>query len=417
MALLPLSSLLGCVLVAVGALMVCGQRFQSLIRQPLNWGLGLLGLWLLFLAFLSDRPNEALLGLFNFLPFFLVFAALSLLIQTPGQLRRLSWTIVLGSVPVVVMGLGEYFFGWVARVRVLWIVLDWTLHPTGNPPGRMASVFDYANVLASYLVVVFILAIALGLELAPWRGSHGERLPQRKWQFRPAWWLLCGIVGTSGLGLGLTHSRNAWAIAGLACLAFAVYEGWRWLMGLVGTVAGGILWSAFGPDPVRQWLRRIVPFGIWGRLTDDLHPDRPVVMLRSTQWQFTLTLTQQRPWTGWGLRTFTPLYQERMNFWLGHPHNLPLMLFAETGIPATLLFLGLVGWVVARGTQRLMAWAGGTDDADRRIFYSYLTAFLSCTLFHLFDITLFDARINFLGWLLLAGIWGVTQQKASSPAQ
>jgi O-antigen ligase len=47
-----------------------------------------------------------------------------------------------------------------------------------------------------------------------------------------------------------------------------------------------------------------------------------------------------RPLTGWGLRNFTPLYQAKMNVWLGHPHNIFVMLLGEIGIPGTILFVG-----------------------------------------------------------------------------
>jgi O-antigen ligase len=46
---------------------------------------------------------------------------------------------------------------------------------------------------------------------------------------------------------------------------------------------------------------------LWARLTDQLYPDRPLATLRTTQWQFAGSMAQQRPWTGWGLRNFTPL--------------------------------------------------------------------------------------------------------------
>jgi hypothetical protein len=40
---------------------------------------------------------------------------------------------------------------------------------------------------------------------------------------------------------------------------------------------------------------------------------------------------------------------------------------------------------------------------------TFLIAFLSCAGFSLFDITLFDARLNWYGWFLLAGILGVSR--------
>jgi hypothetical protein len=37
----------------------------------------------------------------------------------------------------------------------------------------------------------------------------------------------------------------------------------------------------------------------------------------------------------------------------------------------------------------------------------YGLGFLACTLFALFDIAFFDARVNVLGWLMLAGLQAI----------
>jgi O-antigen ligase len=222
------------------------------------------------------------------------------------------------------------------------------------------------------------------------------------------------VLGNA-IALILTNSRNAWGIVVLACLSFALYLGWRWIVLGVTAAASTVLWASFGPQLGRQWLRNtIVPPFLWARLTDQLHPNRPLALMRKTQWQFAWTMTQERPWMGWGLRNFTPLYQAKMHLWLGHPHNLLLMLMAETGIPATLLFFGLIGWVLAQAVLILRVWSEVELLEDRPswhqdtlIFFTYLMAFGGCTLFNLVDVTMFDMRINTFGWVLLSAICGV----------
>ncbi|MGB7895652.1 MAG: O-antigen ligase family protein, partial [Microcoleus sp.] len=252
----------------------------------------------------------------------------------------------------------------------------------------------------------------------------------------------------NAVALIFTNSRNAWGLAVLAVLAFAFYAGYKKLLAAVFSVASTVILSAFGPEPLRQFLRRIVPAFFWARLTDEMFPNRPTATLRTTQWEFAWSMTQQRPWTGWGLRNFTPLYQAQMQEWLGHPHSLILMLTAETGIPATLLLFGLVGWVLARAVLLLANWPLFPADikheqiatlekaenaldinqksiisrtnqvacqdlraTDRLIFFSYLLAFAACTLFNTVDVTLFDFRLNTTSWLLLAAICGVSQRE------
>jgi O-antigen ligase len=436
--LLPFSPLLGAVAVGLVAIAVWQQKWQRILRRPINWGLAILSLLLLLSTVLAFRQQDAWLGLFNFLPFFPVFAGLSELIQTPAQLRQLARILVVGSVPVVLIGFGQLFWGWAGSIQILWIVLNWKIDATGDPPGRMASIFFYATILASYLVITSILSLGLWVETIAKQKAEGRRqktegktgLGIGDWGLGdqqptriitpppvspsppPPILLFLLLVLANATALVLTNSRNAWAIATLACLAFAVYQGWHWLLAGMGVVTGSILGAAFAPMPARDWLRAIVPAFFWARLTDQLYPDRPYAQLRSTQWRFALSLAQQRPWTGWGLRNFSPLYADQMQILLGHPHNLVLMLLAEIGLPATLLLIGLVGWVV---TQAVLCFyrARQTQSQDQIILFTYLTAFSGCTLFSLLDITLFDLRLNLLGWLLLSALYGVTYHQES----
>ncbi len=414
--LLPFSAFLGGVLLLVLSFVIWQKQFKALSRQPINRGFAILSLWLVISAGFANNRTDAFLGIFNFLPFFVIFAALSYLIQTPDQLRRIAWILVLTSIPVSLIGFAQLFLHWGGNPSVLYGLVEWTIDPQGTPPGRMASVFAYANVLASYYVIVFVLGLGLWIEAISKRVASKQN------------YLLAIVVLTDAIALIFTNSRNAWAIALLACLAFAVYQKWYWVVGVVSAIAGAMLSAAFAPDPLATGFRTVVPRFFWARLNDQLYSDRPVAQLRSTQWKFAWSLAEQHPLTGWGLRSFSPLYASQMHYWLGHPHNLFLMMAAETGFPGALLLYGLVGWIMAQGVLFMRrGFARSKNDwlrqapkdwrsqvlKDRRLYFTFLTAFFACTLFCLLDITLFDARINLMGWVLLSGIWGISRQPSS----
>lgn len=396
---LPFSILLGGISILIPCLWLWTQRFETLSRRSINRGFAVLAILLLATAGFALDRTVAFLGLFNFLPFFLVFTALSELIQTPAQLRRIAWIFILTSIPMSLIGLAQLVLHWGGHLSLLWSLMEWTIEPGGSPPGRMASVLTYANVLANYATIVFILGLGLWL----------ETLYSKTNTNRYTAWLLGSAIALDAIVVILTNSRNAWGIAFFACLAFALYQGWRWLVGIVVAIAGVILGAAFAPTAIAQVFRQIVPAFFWARVNDQMFANRPIATLRSTQWQFAWELTQQRPFTGWGLRNFTALYQAKYSFWLGHPHSLFWMLTAETGLITTLLLYGLVGWMLLQGVQHLRTWTVHTvtNQRDRLIYFSFLLAFFACTFFHSFDVILFDARINTMGWLLLATIWGI----------
>ncbi|MEH1928656.1 O-antigen ligase family protein [Nostoc sp.] len=395
----PLSPLLGAVTIGFVALITWLKQYRKISRRPLNWGFALLSVLLIVSAAFAQDKTAAFLGLFNLLPFFLLFATHSTLIQTFAQLRQMAWILVIGSMPVAIIGLGQLFLGWSLKLEILWIVFAWTIRPGGNPPGRIASLFLHANTFAAYLAIIFILG--LGLWLEQWRLGIGKNSV-------PFLFLTVAMI-TNFIALIFTNSRNGWAIAILACLAYALYQGWRILVGAVAAIVSSVLLAAFAPSLVAQFFRQYVPAFFWARLNDDMYPDRPVALMRKTQWEFAWSLAQEHPLTGWGLRSFSGLYKAQMQIPLGHPHNLFLMLSAETGFPSAFLFCGLLAWILITGVQ-LLRKSKYINTEDRLIFFSYLLAFVAWVLFNTVDVTLFDFRLNALSWLILAGICGVVHQ-------
>lgn len=428
---LPLSPLLAGVALLGAVLVTYGRAGRAIARDPVARGFGLLGLWMLLGALLARDRGAALLGLFNFLPYFFAFPALAVQLGPPGRLRQLAGALVLGLAPVGILGLGQLLWGWAGPVQLAGPVLSWPLAAGGAPAGRLSSVFEYANVAAGYLAIAGVLG--LGLLAARWRDWRAGLPGQKR-----ALGLLAALEGLAAIALLLTHSRNGWGMAGLATLAYAVYLGWHWLLAIAALLGALALGAAFAPPPWSGGLRAIVPAFIWARLNDALYPDRAEATLRSTQWQFAADLALQRPAFGWGLRNFTPLYEAATGVWMGHPHNLWLMLAAETGWPVAIALSGLVGWVMARSwpgfrrggdagapkaepkgdrapagdrpefeqTAFEQTGCDRTARGDRDLAAAWWLAFAVCAGLHLLDVLLFDARLALLGWLLLAGLWG-----------
>jgi O-antigen ligase len=397
----PLSPFLGGISIAVASLLTWRKQYHIIRQYPIHQGFAILSILLLISTGFAPNKLDAFLGLFNLLPFFFFFAGLTSLIQTPTQLRQISWIMVFGSIPILIIGFGQLFLNWNFKFQVLWIVFDWIVAPGGLPQGRMAANFMHANTLAAYLVTIFILGLGLWLE-------NYQKLKQKN----PLIIFLTITVFANLIALILTNSRNGWFIAIFACLAYALYQGWRLIVGAVVSITSCFLLAAFAPSPMAEFFRKFVPYGIWARLNDDMFPDRPIALMRKTQWEFALNLTQKHPLTGSGLRSFNELYKTQMQIDINHPHNLFLMLSAETGLITTLLFCGLLIWILITASQLL--WKSQTiEPKNRLIFFSYLITFIGWILFNTVDITIFDIRLNTLAWIFLAALCGVMYQYQS----
>ncbi|AIE74192.1 O-antigen ligase [Synechocystis sp. PCC 6714] len=388
-----------------------GKKLASL---PLAKVWAALTLWFLLTTITAHNRGEALLGLANFVPYFIVFLAFSQVICQFKQLNNLAWLLTANTVVLCVIGFGQIYGGWATPD---WLAAIGTnLVAGGRPEGRMSSLLMYANLFSAWLLMVFPLSLGLLIQSV------------RRWHFTasgfalnppPLVWALLGACILEAIALVLTGSRSAWGIGLLIAVAYAIYLGWYWLVALAAGATAMVLWASFGPFG-KEPLRQIVPRYFWGRLSDELYPDRYTTALRSTQWKFSWDMFLDQPIFGQGLRNFTPLYQAAMNVWIGHPHNLVLMLLGETGLIGTLLMLGAVGLILAQGAILLTNLAHCTGFLRRSqhlLLFSYGLAFAALCLYNLFDVTIFDMRNNVLGWTFLAAIAGVSQRYGPKLAQ
>lgn len=404
--LIPSIGALGFIIAVVATYRV---QYRKIINRPLNWGFTLLSLLLIVTALLADNKIAALLGLFNFVPFFLIFAGFSALIQTKTQLRQLSWIFVIGSIPVVIIGIGHMYLGW--STSLFWeTILGWKLEQGINPVNPMSSVMMNSNLLAAYLILVFTLG--LGLWIENWQKINQIKLKANKTKSTfpslPNHFILLTLIIIGDFtALVLTHSRNGWVNAVFVCIACAIYQRWYKIIAALTAFATSILMAARAPLPISQWFRSIIPQFFWIRLRNEVYSNSPLPIHRKTQWEFAWSLTLQRPWTGWGLRNFSLLYQTKTNHWMGHPHNLFLMLSAETGLPVAILFFGLLGWLFVAGVRLMQNSEFVHNNEDKLILLSYLLVFAAWLVFNAVDVTIFDFRLNTLFWIILAAVCGV----------
>ena len=364
------------------------QRFD-LIRQVLwQQGYGLLTLGLLASACFAVNRSDAWLQLANFLPYFLLVSVLTtdVWFRPPSiALSTISQAIVLGSLPFSTAALVEYIVRFPAITERVydWAIFEWVFD-VSFAGHRAHGGLSHPNILSNYLTI--ILGLGLGLLVGKMRGGLKECSLKLTI-------FIAAATGLAGVGIFCSSSRNG-LIAAMVLLFIAGFlvrrHRWVWMLGLLvfSAIVAGLVFLGFG-----------------GRsLSLALFTQDP----RVAAWQIALELIQQRPLVGWGLGGFSHQYvpfsvtdHER----LFHPHNLWLYLACDTGVPTMLLFCWVVGRTYVTGIRRLIM------DSYHPVLFSYLLGFTGCILFALFDVTLFDARINVLSWFIFAGIGILTSSK------
>ena len=382
--LLASSALLGGLLLFVALLLGSRQRSAPLADRA-NGVLLATALLMVLGCFGATSGWLAWVGLANWLPFFWAFWGYQPYLATPESRRRVGLMLLAGTVPVIVTGLGQLWFGWSGPFQQLGGLIIWHLHPGGNPPGRLSGLFDYANIAGSWLALAWPFALAALLQPRLSKATRGLALL---------------IASSLAAALFLTDSRNAWGALLVALPVVVGPGGWPWLLPLLlAAVALMTLASVGGiPAALQNPARALVPEAIWGRLSDlQFAGHRPLAITRLAQWQVALGLIGERPWLGWGAAAFSLSYPRRTGHWHGHPHNLPIDLAVSHGLPVAILVVGLVLWLLIGSARRGMASGPVFDRA-------WWAASLVLAALHATDIPFYDSRINVAGWVLLAGL-------------
>jgi len=175
---------------------------------------------------------------------------------------------------------------------------------------------------------------------------------------------------------------------------------WIWLLPVLALLALPVVLATLPgiPDVIQVPLRSIVPQEIWGRLNDfNSQGRRPDQITRLSQWSVAAELIAERPWLGWGAAAFTVIYPLRTGFWHGHTHNILFELALSHGLPAALLLVGLVLWLLIRAVRTGMARSLLFDRA-------WFASALILVVLHASDLPMYDSRVNIAGWILLAGL-------------
>jgi hypothetical protein len=345
------------------------------------------------------NPGEAFLQLTNFFPFFLLFGVLPVLLRGVEQLEQVAMDLVIASIPINIISVFEYLLKapWLSRDIQRLPFVKWIR--SAPHKGRAMLMFNHPNALANYLVLMLGLGLGLILKQAIEKrfehnlstASHATQQPNTpgiKLRIK----LLYSATFLTLVGIFCSGSRNGLIIAISQLIVFSLLIKTNRTIRLAGIL------SLVGTLTVAAVL------GIGGR---SLSPESWANDPRLRVWQIAIELIQERPWLGWGLGNYKFLYptfpHDPEYDAIFHPHNFWLLLSSEAGIPLMILFTFLVGYICYKGLKLLVLQQ--IKPPENMLLAGYLLAFWGCIAFALFDVTLFDARINVVNWMVLGGIY------------
>ncbi len=435
--LLPIVPAFGIINVLIATIKIWQTHFRQIIENPINRVWGIFSILLTLNSCIAYHPDKALIGLFNFLPCFVFFAAIKALVITPIQLYQIAEVICIGSIPIHVIGLIQKLFP--SDLQINLFLLNIPLH--NIPNNRISSLFDNSNIFGFY--TVFTLGMTLIVWDVMWQKlaaqtpnaqisnaqtptahpviasiSFPESLEQN--HSKPLlllnFILVTAIILLNFISITTSQSRIALVASFLILIGYFIHKQWTLITGFIGGFIASILLAGYTNSFPGQIARRIIPTVFWQRLQNPYPQGAPLEILRPNIWKTAVDLTWERPLTGWGLRNFPEIFQERTSYWMGHPHNLFLMLSSETGLVLTVIFVSTIGLIFWQGILAIRSNSLNTSIVDgtqhRRsnantIYFIYLLCASSWILLNLVDVTLYHLTLNIFSWLIFGSINGV----------
>lgn len=365
-------------------------------------------------SILAENSLDSWLGLPNFLPFFALFLAIQSLVTSSKQLILSAFLLSCTSSFIVIIGLGQLFLDW-HIAGIFRSIVGWRVILNGYPPQRMSAIFIHANLLTLFLCTSLTFCLGLLISNQPKfqfkiREINNFYIVKQKTlnlvnNYNNIRYFLIFTIVLNLIGVYLTNSRVGWVITIFVLISFSLYCHWYKIIQLIAFLGVIVGWASFGNLLGKGIMRQIVPASIWLRLSDQMFPDRPLETLRITQWQFAGEMMGDRPLFGWGLRNFDYLYHKTYDIYIGHPHNLFLMLGAETGLIGLTLISIFVTLIIIKTIQSLIILK--REKTDSIILFTYLIGFGNYILFNLPDSSIFDLRLNLIGWIILGNMAGM----------
>ena len=334
-------------------------------------------------------PNLSLLGLVNWIPFFLCFWGFQKYLSTQEKRVLTSKIFICGSIPVIFSGIlqllningpFELFFG----------LIVWFQKPFSEI-GSISGLFNNQNYAGLWMVMVWPFCLA-------------SLINTKNFSFKKIiLFLICiGFISF----ITLTDSRNA--ILGLI-ISSPIVLGSASLIWYLPTIFIGFTILSFTvmpffPSQVQTFMKSIVPARIY-TLFPEIGFQDLTKYPRIAKWFASIAYILDKPFFGWGAASFPILYELKSGEWFGHAHNLPLELTISYGIIPTILifstYLALLLLSFKKMNNVLYSKKSKLNKVyDRAWLASSLIFFLS----HLVDIQYFDARISIFCWILLAGL-------------
>ena len=327
-------------------------------------------------------PILSWLGLFNWIPFFWIFWSSQYFLKSAKQREKISILLVLGTLPVIITGIGQYFFKWHGPIRFLNGIVTWYQRPIDSVSG-LTGLFNHANYAGSWFTFLLPLSIALSFKKSKYNFLFKTNL---------IFIIFCII---------LTNSRNAWASSVLTIPVLFGVNSFIFLTPILLFFSAIILITTnnYFVGNLQDWFQNIIPDKIWREFSSEGFNELNVT--RFEIFKAAIRIILLNPIVGTGGGSFPIIYELQTGFWKGHSHNIFSDLSLSYGIPSMVILVFAFYLIISNGYKNIFFKKRFLENINDRAWVTGAIIFL---ISQLIDVQYYDARISLTFWILLAGI-------------
>jgi len=335
----------------------------------------------------SLSSNEYLLNiwidLFNWIPFLMLFWGFQFYLNTSEKRLLCSKSIIIGTFPVFITCIGQYWFGWNEKLSIFNGLIVWYQKDIE----MMSGLFSNPNYAGLWLAM-------------SWPFSYFLFLNTKEVSIKKITALIISIIIL--YVTVMTNSRNA-LFAILTSVALLIGKKFLFLAFLlfILLIIFYFLSSLFLPLEVSKTITEYLPKNLIGKFSK---LDITTNLLRIDMWKISLQAILNKPIFGWGASTFIFIYLYFGGLYKNaaptHSHNFFLELAYNYGLPLAFILTLFIAYLFWRIFTKKFADVFSSSNIDRAWFASSLVLII----FFLTDFPYYDGKISIIFWVLLSGL-------------
>ena len=382
---------------------IANLKSRNLLKDKWNYPLIICSLLMIIVCLISSfypttyyefttNKNLNWIGLVNWIPMFWVYWCAQYYLKNAKERRTCGLYLVLGSIPVLISGFGQYYFNWYGPIKFLNETIIWYQRENTYPV--FTGPFNNPNYAGTWLTVIFPFSLFFFLE-------------STKIKLNKIFFSLTTI--SLFLAIFLTQSRNA--ILNLF-IAFTLLIGISiktlLIIFLIFMVFISSIFIFEIPSGSFSFFSENKIISSFLPKTDNFNGI--LSFNRIKIWKTAISNIISNPFIGWGASSFSIVYLLKNDLpTYQHSHNLILEIANNYGVIICLILFNMISLLMYKSISNL-------SKQKDYIFGDFLinkfwwVSTLVILLMQLNDISYYDGRISLLFWILISGVRSILRE-------